>query len=134
MEQIMRHGKWFNGSGEQQPFWWVNQSISNDWTLNFGDIISSHSGETNTETLPGNAILYLENTISFSTSTVYYRKNGGTSVLWDNNTTVSFTAGDTLSIPIQTGNGATGNIQLKLNNSNGRVIADFDYIIAGGPI
>ena len=24
MEQIMRHGKWFNSSGEEQPFWWVN--------------------------------------------------------------------------------------------------------------
>jgi hypothetical protein len=24
MDQIMRHGKWFNSSGEKQPFWWVN--------------------------------------------------------------------------------------------------------------
>jgi hypothetical protein len=24
MEQLMRHGKWFNSSGEQQPFWWVS--------------------------------------------------------------------------------------------------------------
>jgi hypothetical protein len=25
MEQIMRHGKWFNSSGEKQPFWWVGE-------------------------------------------------------------------------------------------------------------
>ncbi len=25
MEQVMRHGKWFNSSGEQQPFWWVGE-------------------------------------------------------------------------------------------------------------
>ncbi len=24
MDQVMRHGKWFNSSGEKQPFWWVN--------------------------------------------------------------------------------------------------------------
>jgi hypothetical protein len=24
MDQLMRHGKWFNSSGEKQPFWWVN--------------------------------------------------------------------------------------------------------------
>jgi uncharacterized delta-60 repeat protein len=24
MDQLMRHGKWFNSSGEQQPFWWVS--------------------------------------------------------------------------------------------------------------
>jgi hypothetical protein len=24
MDQLMRHGKWFNSSGVEQPFWWVN--------------------------------------------------------------------------------------------------------------
>jgi hypothetical protein len=24
MEQVMRHGKWFNSSGEKQNFWWAN--------------------------------------------------------------------------------------------------------------
>jgi hypothetical protein len=23
MDQLMRHGKWFNSSGVEQPFWWV---------------------------------------------------------------------------------------------------------------
>jgi hypothetical protein len=26
MDQIMRHGKWFNSSGEEQPFWWVGEN------------------------------------------------------------------------------------------------------------
>jgi hypothetical protein len=25
MDQVMRHGKWFNSSGEKQPFWWVGE-------------------------------------------------------------------------------------------------------------
>lgn len=25
MEQIMRHGKWFNDAGQKQPFWWTNK-------------------------------------------------------------------------------------------------------------
>ena len=24
MDQVMRHGKWFNSNGAKQPFWWVN--------------------------------------------------------------------------------------------------------------
>jgi hypothetical protein len=26
MDQLMRHGKWFNSSGEEQPFWWVGEN------------------------------------------------------------------------------------------------------------
>jgi hypothetical protein len=26
MDQVMRHGKWFNSSGEKQPFWWVGEN------------------------------------------------------------------------------------------------------------
>jgi hypothetical protein len=26
MDQVMRHGKWFNSSGERQPFWWVGEN------------------------------------------------------------------------------------------------------------
>jgi hypothetical protein len=26
MDQVMRHGKWFDSSGEKQPFWWVGEN------------------------------------------------------------------------------------------------------------
>lgn len=111
-----------------------------NWILGFGNIFHSSfedcDSETNTETLPDDATLYLDIIPSKQNEVVYYRRNSGSIVQWPDNTTVNFSKNDTLSIVVKNADyygSVSGNIILKIDNSSGRTASEFSYYVSCGP-
>jgi hypothetical protein len=132
MEQLMRHGKWFNSSGVEQPFWWAD-GISNapTWVLNFNTAAGTTSPvETNSQTVPENTTIYLSSQLDDGFPT-YSKHQDGSYTTWNSGSTETFSADDSFSIRVSLafGTETKGTITLRENDASGRILDTFFFCI-----
>jgi hypothetical protein len=138
MEQLMRHGKWFDSSGQEQPFWWADGVVEEStWTLNFSNIYAcpATSGESNTETFPEGGIYYLSNSISSGSNTVEVSIDGAAYEYWSSGGTKTIKINDTVKFKVSLlmSDETQGTLTIREDDASGRIIDTIDYWIDSGP-
>jgi hypothetical protein len=101
------------------------------WTLDYADLEGSSPLETSIEEVGEDVTLHMTHTLPSTGLTIEARKNGSL-ITWGNDSTLGFNEGDQLSIKISSMNTRTINFVIRIDNSEGRVVADFDADITGG--
>jgi len=104
------------------------------WTLAFNDVIEYNTGEgtTNTQTIPENSTLYfvVRNVLEEGVYDIYKNSSNNTSGDQVTSSTVSFSQNDTLFIKIIcSGTTFSGIMDIKENNSSGRLIDSFEFLV-----
>lgn len=108
------------------------------WTLAFNDVIEYTTGEgtTNTQTIPENSTLYfvVRNVLEEGAYEIYKNSSFNTSGDQVTSSTVSFSQNDTLFIKIICSYTTfSGIMDIKENNSSGRLIDSFEFLVEAPP-